>query len=146
MSDAAAGYTIPDMALHCLGGGDLDPADLRGQKLVVFFCPADPEAAAREIEEFRSLSDEFGRSGVWLIGVLEGSAPPRDPAARVQIILAEDTDGSAWAHFEPALHLDAQGDRASGATFYFERWGNLRHAWPSSGHARDALEAARARR
>lgn len=145
MSDAATGHTIPDIALHCLGGAELVPADLRGQKLVIFFCPSDPEAAAREIEEFRALGEEFAAAGAWLIGVLEGQTPPVEAKGNVRIALAEDSDGSAWAHFEPALHLDAQGDRASGATFYFERWGNLRHAWPSGGHAREALEAAKDR-
>ena len=145
MSDVATGHTIPDMALHCLGGGDIDPADLRGQKLVIFFCPADPEAASREIEEFRALSEEFAHSGVWVIGVLEGPPPPQHPNAEAHIKLGEDADGRAWAHFEPGLDRYGKADRAAGAAFYFERWGSLSHAWPSSGHARDILEAARAR-
>lgn len=146
MSDVAASHHIPDIALRCLGGVEIDPADLRGQKLVIFFCPPDPQAAARKIEAFRALIDEFAAAGVWLIGVLEGETCPPQAKGEGHIVLAEDGDGRAWAHFEPALSDCGKADRASGAAFYFERWGNLRQAWPSAGHARDALEAARTRR
>lgn len=146
MSDVAASCTVPDIALRCLGGTDLDPADLRGQKLVIFFCPPDPQAESREIEAYRALIDEFAAAGVWLIGVLEGETCPPEAKGKSRIVLAEDPDGRAWAHFEPALARYGAADRASGAAFYFERWGNLRQAWASAGHARDALEAARARR
>jgi thioredoxin-dependent peroxiredoxin len=147
MSDASMCQTLPDLALHCVGGGDIDPADLRGQKVVIFFCPSDPAAAAREVEEFRSLAKDFADAGVWVLGVLEGALPRdyREEKGKAHISLAEDADGLGWSHFEPALGCRGEPDRSAGATFFFERWGTLGEAWLSSGHARDALKAARGR-
>lgn len=146
MNDVAAPLTVPDIALQCLDGSPIDPADFRGQNLLVFFCPSDPAAAAREIEEFGVLARDFADAGVWILGVLEGPIPRRlAKQADPHIQLAQDSDGCAWSHFEPVLRSHGKPDRFRGAALLFERWGSLREAWPCGGHARDALEAARAR-
>lgn len=146
MIDVAEHLTVPDIALERLDGGRIDPADLRGQNLVVFFCPSDPAAAAREIDAFGDFAERFADAGAWVLGVLEGPLPPNlAKEGEPRIELAQDSDGCAWAHFEPALRCHGNPARSAGAVFFFERWGTLRKAWPSSGHARDALEAATAR-
>lgn len=147
MTDTRTRFSIPDVALHCIGGGDIDPASLRGQKVAIYFCPTDPDAAAREIEDYRGLAEQFADAGVWLIGVLEGPAPPRslDSRETSHILLAEDADGRGWRYFEPALGGPGKPDRSAGAAFFFERWGSLRHAWPAAGHAREMLAVARQR-
>jgi peroxiredoxin len=147
MTDTRTHFSIPDVALHCIGGGEIDPADFRGQKLAVFFCPTDREAAAREIAEYRRLAEEFADCGVWLLGVLEGTVPPeaRQAAGMPHLSLATDSDGCGWRYFEPALRTIGKSGREEGAAFFFERWGSLRRAWPSSGHAHEMLEAARER-
>lgn len=143
MNDVAQRLTVPDLALRCLDGTQVNPADLRGQNLVIFFCPRDPSAAALEIEEFSGLAARFVDAGVWLLGVLQGPLPPRLAKERYpHIELAEDLDGRAWAWLEPALRGHGTPDRSAGAAFFFERCGSLRKAWPSSGHARDVLGAA----
>jgi hypothetical protein len=147
MTDTTMHYRIPDVALHCIGGIEVDPADLRGQRVAVFFCPVEQEVAAREIESYRAVAADLAAEGVWLLGVIQGPLPPEASDVRVatHVSLAEDTDGCAWRHFAPALGETEQGDESSGAAFFFERWGSLRQAWAGRGHATDILEAARKR-
>lgn len=135
---------IPDVSLQRVEGGELNPSALIGQKLIVLFCPADPEAAAREVDEYRALANGFKDHGVWIIGVLaEGMEAPRHDTGDPSIALTRDT-GGAWAAFEPWLE-NFGADRAQGATFLFEQWGCFGHAWTGVGHAGEVLEEARRR-
>ncbi len=136
---------IPDVVLRRADGGEINPSALAGQELVVIFCPADPAAAEREIEAFRSLAGEFQEHGVWLLGVLaDGNAPPRPAAGEPCIALAHDESGAAWSDFAPWLD-GAEAHRAQGAAFLFTRWGGFDRAWAGAGHAQQVLEEARRR-
>jgi hypothetical protein len=134
---------IPDVVLERAGGGEINPSALVGQELVVLFCPADPAAAAREIEAYRALTDEFQDHGVWLLGVLaDGIDPPPHPAGEPSIALTRDSSGAAWSAFAPWLD---GAERAPGAVFLFSHWGGFIQAWAGAGHAREVLEEARQR-
>ena len=147
MTDTIMQHRIPDVALHCVSGIDIDPADLRGQRVAVFFCPRDSAAAAREIDSYRAVAEALAGEGVWLLGIVQGPLPADGAERRdgTHVSLSEDLDGCAWRHFSPALDAGEAGDEADGAAFFFERWGTLRRAWAGSGHAQDILDAARER-
>jgi peroxiredoxin len=136
---------IPDVVLQRAGGGEINPSALAGHELVVIFCPADPAAAAREIETYRALAGEFQDHGVWLLGVLADGIEPIQPAAgEPRIALAHDSSGAAWPTFAPWLD-DSKAGRAPGATFLFTHRGGFDRVWAGTGHAKEVLEEARRR-
>ena len=145
MTAAAQCTRIPDVVLKRAGGGELNTSAFIGQELVVIFCPADPAAAAREIEDYRGLVGEFQDHGVWILGVLADGIdqPPHEPG-KPSIALAHDPSGAAWSAFAPWLD-DDKAQRAPGATFLFTRWGRFDRAWAGTGHAKEVLEQARRR-
>jgi peroxiredoxin len=145
MTVAAQCGRIPDVVLKRAGGGEINPSALAGQELVVIFCPADPAAAAREIESYRSLARDFQDHGVWLLGVLaDGIESPRPAAGEPCIALAHDPSGAAWSAFAPWLD-ESEAQRAQGAVFLFTHWGSFGGAWAGTGHAIEVLKEARRR-
>lgn len=143
MATTAQSSRVPDVVLQKVGGGEINPSALIGQELVVIFCPADPSAAAREIDAYCSLAGEFQDHGVWILGVLaDGIDQPPHEAGEPSIPLTRDESGAAWSAFAP--WLDGP-DRASGATFLFSHWGGFIQAWAGTGHAQAVLEQARRR-
>lgn len=140
-------YGIPNIALPRVVGGEINPADFAGHELVVFFCPSDPAAAAREIEEYRSRAGAFQDRGAWLVGVLSGclAVRPDPPAGTSHITLARDTEGQGWAAFEALLDVDQRTEEMQGGVFLFDRGGCLNRAWARTGHAQDVLCELRGR-
>lgn len=141
---ASLRYGIPDVGLERLGGGTINPSWFAGHELVVFFCPADPAAAAAEIASYAQRSEEFAKCDAWLIGVRSDEGcqdePVHDP-----ITIALDPSGAGWAAFESLLDPAARTAEAAGGTFLFYRGGRLGRACQGAGHAAEALEALRAR-
>lgn len=145
MTVAEPGTRIPDVVLQRAGGGEINTSAFIGQELVLVFCPADPVAAAREVEAYRALVSEFQDHGVWILGVLaDGIDQTPHDAGEPSIALAHDPSGAAWSAFAPWLD-DSQAQRAPGATFLSTRWGCFDRAWAGAGHAREVLEEARRR-
>lgn len=145
MTAVAQRGRIPDVVLQRFGGGDINPSALAGRELVVVFCPADPAAAAREIEAYRALARDFQDHGVWLLGVLaDGIEPPRPAPGEPCIALARDPSGAGWSAFAPWLG-GVEAKCAPGAAFLFRHGGGLDRAWAGTGHAREVLEEARRR-
>lgn len=145
MATAAQRTRVPDVSLQRVEGGELNPSALIGQKLVILFCPADPEAARREIEDYRALAKAFQDHGVWIVGILaDGSEAPHHGPGEPTIALARDTGGAAWTTFAPLLQ-DATAGRGQGAAFLFEQWGCFSHGWTGAGHAIGVLAEARRR-
>jgi peroxiredoxin len=141
MATSRLRYGIPDIDLPRVDGGEINPSELIGHDFVVFFCPADRAAAVREIEDYRSRSEDFEKCGAWLIGVLTDRHEelPAGPADEPHLPVARDPDGAAWAAFESLLDPESCSAKEAGGTFLFARGGCLARAWPGSGHAADAL-------
>ena len=134
-------YGIPNINLHRHNGGEINPSTFVGHELVVFFCPADPVAAAREIESYSALAEAFVAAGAWLICIFSGGSSAETPHLRkdIHITLACDQDGSAWDAFESLLETTGRAEEAAGGAFLFERGGCLAKAWPGTGHAENVL-------
>jgi thioredoxin-dependent peroxiredoxin len=142
MTDAQFCQRQLDIPLRLADGGTTNLGHFCGQKLIVFFYPADAPAAAQEIEAYEALLPQIERSGAWLVGVMEypGDAN-RAPGAASPISLGLDPDGSAFlalARTMPEQDFDAR----EGAAFLIDRDGVVRHAWQGVGHVREALDVA----
>jgi peroxiredoxin Q/BCP len=134
-------------------GRIISPQDFRGQKLVVFLCPAgDPSACANEIEGFAGLVEEFEDCGTWILGLLTDGAQsggrfmlPRRPTIR----LAVDPNGLAATRFGTWMHrsgLVPPGYVPDRAALLFKRDGTVHRIWrdaEAEGLASQVLEAAR---
>ena len=132
----------PDIALPLVGGGSVNPAGFKGQKLVLFCCPAgDAAACAHEVEAWSALADAFERAGVWVVGMVndEAEAPPGHRGSAPSVHIARDSGGCRAALLRRGLPDAAETDPAA---FLFDRDGRLRGAWAGAGHAAAALEAA----
>ena len=137
------------LCVRSVGGAQIDLADFRGQKLALFFCPANVSEAAREVAEYRMAADDFERSGVWLIGMVPDQLAPgyaKDSAGH-HLCIAHDPGGKLRSRLTTLSAVaDHEGERETeGATYLFDRWGNLAGVWNGAGHARDVLRAAESR-
>ena len=137
------------LCVRSVAGSDIHLADFRGQKLALFFCPADLSAAAREVDEYRTSADAFERSGVWLIGIVPGELATdfaKDSAGH-HLCIAHDPAGELRSRLRSLTSAAGQGGdgETEGVTFLFDRWGNLTGFWNGAGHARDALRVAETR-
>ena len=146
MTGVPACTRLPDVPIELIGGGAANLAHFCGQKLVVLFCPANREAAAREIAAYEALAPEFEGAGTWVVGLVAGRAPGlRGRPSSAHIHLGVDVGGRAFR--ELATHFpDAQAaNPAAGAVSLVNRDSNVRHAWTGTGHAAETLDVARER-
>lgn len=132
---------VPDVSFLLPDGHRIALADFEGQKLALFY-QADGDRASfrREAKAFAALADEFEHAGAWVLGVIRDRA--LEPAATETIRTALDPDGSGYDALRRCLGGE-RSDPGEAATFLFDRDGTVRGAWPSGGHAGDALEVAR---
>ena len=143
MDSAHTRYGIPDVELHKPGGGTVNPANFIGHELVVLFCPADREEAARDIADYVSHMKDLCDTDAWIIGICEELEPPCEHAT---FTMARDRDRLAWDAFQGLENSRERTPREEGAVFLFDRGGGLRRSWAGSGHASDVARAVRQRR
>jgi peroxiredoxin len=134
-----------DVPVGLIAGGATNLGDFYGQKLVVFFCPAEDEAAADEIRAYEELASEFEHTGAWVVGILDEPRCDIHKRAKAHISLGVDPDGAAFRNLADMVPADARPARSRGATFIVGRDGGVDHVWPLRGHATKALEAVRER-
>ncbi len=153
MATITVGGVAPDIRFELLNGRTTGPADFKGQKVVLFFCPDDDVLfGIRRLHDFAALADEFEHAGTWIIGLVKD--PTKVPknfllAPRPAVPLALDAGGEV----SRAFGLDPKGDGVGGhhrdadrATFLIDRDGTVSRVWRHSsaaGHAREVLEATR---
>ncbi|MGZ8998213.1 MAG: redoxin domain-containing protein [Allosphingosinicella sp.] len=134
---------VPDLAFRLPGGREISLSDFEGQKLALFCAPdGDFDSFQREVGEYTALVEEFADSGTWVLGVTRGEVSEMGLDASNTVRTAGDPDGSGIDALRSCLGAEGVGTDG-GATLVIDRDGTIRAAWPSGGHARDALEAAR---
>lgn len=143
MNTAHSRYGIPDVELQRRGGGTVNPANFIGHEIVVLFCPADREAAARDAAGYGLHSKDLCDTDAWIIGVCDEAEPPCEHAS---FTMAHDRGRLAWDAFQDLLEPRRRTPREEGAVFLFDRGGVLRRSWAGSGHASDVARAVRQRR
>lgn len=143
MDAAHTRYGIPDVELQKQGGGTVNPADFIGHEIVILFCSADREAAARDVADYALHRKDLCDSDAWIIGVCDEVDPPCE---HTSFTMARDRDRLAWHAFQDLLEPHRRTPREEGAVFLFDRGGGLRRSWAGSGHATDVARAVRQRR
>jgi peroxiredoxin Q/BCP len=149
----AEGDRIPDVKLQGMEGEEIDPADFRGNKLVLYFYPKDDTSGCtREAQDFTALADSFAKESTWILGVSKDS-PDRHRKFTdkygLKVKLATDPDGSACEAFDTWVEKSMYGRKYMGidrATFLIERDGTIARIWRKvkvPGHAEEVLKAAR---
>jgi peroxiredoxin Q/BCP len=147
------GDLMPDVALVGMDGAELRPADLRGQRWVLWFYPKDDTpGCTSEAKDFSALKERFDAAGVALLGV------SRDPAAKhakfiakhgLAVPLATDPEEGGLAEalgiwVEKALY----GRRYMGmerTTYLVDAEGRIAKVWRKvkvKGHAEEVLATA----
>ena len=149
----AEGDPVPDVTLTGMEGGQVSPADFRGQKLVLYFYPKDDTSGCtREAQDFTALAGEFEKAGTWILGVSKDDAKSHAKFASkydLKVKLASDLDGSVCEAFGTWGEKSLYGRKYMGidrATFLIDRDGTIARIWRKvrvAGHAEEVLEAAR---
>jgi peroxiredoxin len=146
MAGSPARNRLPDVPVELIGGGSANLAHFCGQKLVVLFCPADREAAGREIAAYEKLAPAFENAGTWVVGLVAGRAPGLNGhPGSAHIHLGVDAGGRAFHELATHFPNSDEAKPAAGAAFLINRDGNVGYAWLGVGHATKALERARER-
>jgi thioredoxin-dependent peroxiredoxin len=147
------GDPVPDVTLTGMDGAKVNPADFRGNKLVLYFYPKDDTSGCtREAQDFTALAAEFEKAGTWILGVSKDSPKSHQKFAGkydLKVKLASDEDGAVCEAFGTWTEKSLYGRKYMGierATFLIDRDGTLARIWRKvkvPGHAEEVLAAAR---
>ncbi len=147
------GDRVPETSLEAMDGEKINPADFRGNKLVLYFYPKDDTSGCtREAQDFSALADQFEKAGTWILGVSRDSAASHRKFVDkydLKVRLASDPDGSTCEAFGTWVEKSMYGRKYMGierATFLINRDGTIARVWRKvkvPNHAEQVLEAAR---
>ena len=148
------GQPAPEVVLPRDGGGELDLADLRGGKVVLYFYPKDDTSACTlEATDFTGRLPDFAAAGATVVGVSKDSVRSHErfrDRHGLGVILLSDADGAVCARYGVWAEKSMFGRRYMGirrATFLIDREGRLAGIWRDvkvPGHVDAVLAAARA--
>jgi peroxiredoxin Q/BCP len=151
---AGEGDKAPDFDLPTDGGGRVRLGDFRGQKLVVYFYPADDTSGCTlEAIDFTSAAKDFARAGTAVVGISPDTAASHDRFKKkhgLKVVLAADPEKAAIGAYGVWVEKSMYGRKYMGverATFLVDRNGRIAREWRKvrvKGHVEDVLAAARA--
>jgi peroxiredoxin Q/BCP len=128
--------------------------DFRGQKLVVYFYPADDTSGCTlEAIDFTSAAKDFARAGTAVVGISPDTAASHDRFKKkhgLKVVLAADPEKAAIGAYGVWVEKSMYGRKYMGverATFLVDRNGRIAREWRKvrvKGHVEDVLAAARA--
>jgi peroxiredoxin len=127
---------LPDVELAGAQGATVNPSNFAGHDLIVLFCPANRQEAARELAEYNALADALAYNDAYMVAVCD----PDAGKAASRISIASDAE-HAWDAFGKCLSKNQRASTSEGATFLFGRGGCLREVWQGVGHASEVMEA-----
>jgi peroxiredoxin Q/BCP len=145
---------LPRLTLSASGGRNIDLAELRGKKLILYFYPKDATpGCTTEARDFAALHAEFAAAGAAVFGISRDSLEShRNFAARLELPfeLLSDPSETACNAFGVIKPKNIHGKQTRGierSTFVFAADGALARAWRGvkvPGHAEEVLAFARA--
>jgi peroxiredoxin Q/BCP len=154
MSGVEIGEPAPDVVLPRDGGGELDLADLRGSKVVLYFYPRDDTSGCTlEAIDFTGQLPSFAAAGATVIGVSKDSVKSHEKFRDkhgLGVILLSDAEGEVCERYGVWVEKSMYGRKYMGierATFLIDWDGNVREIWRNvkvPGHVEAVLAAVRA--
>ncbi len=146
-------YPAPTVDLPRNGGGTLNLADLRPNKVVVFFYPKDnTPGCTKEAIGFTEAAEEFSKLGVELVGISKDSIKSHEKFIEKQnlnIILLSDEHGTVCEDFDVWTEKSMYGKTYMGierSTFLIDGSGQVVQEWRKvkvPGHVEEVLAAAK---
>jgi peroxiredoxin Q/BCP len=154
MTTPADGEKAPDFDLATAGAGRARLTDFRGQKLVVYFYPADNTSGCTlEAIDFTKAAKDFAKAGTAVVGISPDTVPSHDRFTAkydLAVQLAADPDKAAINAYGVWVEKNMYGRKYMGverATFLIGRDGRIARQWRKvrvKGHVEAVLAAARA--
>jgi peroxiredoxin Q/BCP len=154
MAELSEGDKAPDFDLATDGGGRTRFRDFLGQKLVVYFYPADDTSGCTlEAIDFTKAAKEFAKAGTAVIGISPDSSASHDRFKAkhdLSVALAADPDRRVIEAYGVWAEKNMYGRKYMGverATFLIGRDGRISRQWRKvkvKGHVEEVLAAARA--
>lgn len=146
------GDKAPSFEMSTNGGGSVSLAGLKGKQAVLYFYPKDnTSGCAIKANEFSSLTGEFDKEGVVVIGVSPDTVSSHDKFCTkrdLKHILASDPDTKVSRDYGVWAEKSMYGRKYMGverSTFLIGKDGRLERVWrkvKAPGHAAEVLAAA----
>ncbi len=156
MTDLTEGANAPDIDLPTDNGGHFRLADMKGQKLVVYFYPKDDTSGCTaESCSFSENIKSFEKLGVAIVGISKCSVKKHDKFKAkydLQFPLASDEEGDVCERYGVWVQKSMYGRKYMGierTTFLIDEDGKIEKIWPKvkvNGHTEEILEALKAAR
>lgn len=147
------GNWAPDFDLPKDGGGTLALSKLKGKPLVLYFYPKDDTSGCTtEASDFTSLSGDFSKLGIEVIGISPDSAKKHDKFKSkydLAVTLLADEDKITAQAYGVWVEKKMYGRTYMGverSTFLIDAKGKIAHAWRKvkvPGHAEEVLKQAK---
>ena len=151
MTDMTQGSAAPDFELAG-ANGPVRLADFKGKAVVLYFYPKDDTTGCtKEAQEFSSLSGDFARAGVAVIGVSKDSLASHAKFTTkydLAVPLGSDPEGAVIERYGAWVEKNMYGRKYMGierSTFLIGKDGRLTRIWRKvkvPGHAAEVLKAA----
>ena len=145
------GDAAPDFTARDAEGNEVKLADLRGQKVVLYFYPKDDTpGCTKEACSFRDAHDVYGEKGIKVLGVsLDDEASHQKFASKYQLpfTLLADTDHSisdAYGVYGEKNYMGKSYMGVSRKTFLIDEQGNVKKVFDKVNvdeHADEVLAA-----
>lgn len=145
------GNTAPKFIAPTDKGGTLNLADLKGQKIVLYFYPKDDTTGCtKEACAFRDAAAAFAKAGAVIVGVSRDSIAKHDKFKAkydLPFTLVSDEDGSICETYGVWVEKSMYGRKYMGierATFLIDAKGRIGHIWRKvkiPGHVDAVLKA-----
>lgn len=151
MTDATEGSAAPDFELAG-ANGPVRLGDFEGKAVVLYFYPKDDTTGCtKEAQEFSSLSGDFAKAGVSVIGVSKDSVASHAKFTTkydLAVPLGSDPEGAVIERYGAWVEKNMYGRKYMGierSTFLIGKDGRLTRIWRKvkvPGHAAEVLKAA----
>ena len=130
------GSPAPKFDLPTDGGGHVRLADLKGQRVILYFYPKDDTTGCtREAIDFTAAAKAFKKKGAVVIGVSKDSVKAHDKFKakhQLEVTLASDEDGKVVEQYGAWVQKSMYGRTYMGidrSTFLIDGSGVIRRIW-----------------
>lgn len=153
MAELKIGSKAPNFTLPTDGGGDITLADLKGEKVVLYFYPKDDTpGCTKESCSFNENLKAFNKLGVQVIGLSKCSVKKHDKFKEkygLKFPLASDEENDVCERYGTFVEKSMYGRKYMGierSTFLIDENGKIAALWRKvkvSGHVEEVMEAVK---